>query len=204
VPRQKQGSTHLDARNPFVIDVHELGRRPGSMRPLNRTVTLRERLGDDVLGVPVGSDLTLTLRLESVVEGVLVSGTATARADGECVRCLDPLERDVEVDVQELYAYPESASAEADEDEVYHLDGDLLDIEPVVRDAVVLALPLQPVCTVDCPGLCVECGARLADDPEHTHTSVDPRWAALAGLGLVGSEGHGNAPDADLRETEET
>ncbi len=186
MPRHKLDTTpHLDARAPFVLDVHELGRRPGSMRRVTRTVALPHPFGDEVLGIAQGADLVLELRLESVMEGVLVSGTAGATALGECVRCLDPIEELVDVDVQELFAYPESSSAEADEDEVLRLDGDLLDLEPVVRDAVVLALPLQPVCSPDCPGLCVECGARLADDPDHAHAVADPRWAALAGLVAV-------------------
>lgn len=183
MPRHKQdASVHLDARAPFVLDVHELGRRPGSMRKVTRTVPAPHGLGDEVLGVPADRDLVLELRLESVMEGVLVSGTATTTADGECIRCLDPLTRAVEVDVQELFAYPESSSAEAGEDEILHLHGDLLDLEPVVRDAIVLALPLQPVCEPDCPGLCVDCGIRLADAPGHSHRSFDPRWAALSQL----------------------
>jgi uncharacterized protein len=63
------------------------------------------------------------------------------------------------------------------------LEGDLLDLEPLLRDAVVLALPFQPLCREDCPGLCIECGARLADDPDHQHEeAIDPRWATLQGL----------------------
>lgn len=166
----------LDHRAPLVVDTRELGRRPGSMRKASRTVPAPKDLGIDVFGVPEGSDLELALRLEAVMEGVLVSGTAWAEASGECVRCLDPLERELEVEFQELYAYP--GSVEGDE-EVHRLEGDLLDLEPAVRDAVVLALPLQPVCRDDCPGLCSECGARLADDPDHHHDAVDLRWAAL-------------------------
>ena len=116
-------------------------------------------------------DLELDLRLEAVMEGVLVSGTARGRAVGECVRCLEAMSEDVEVDVQELFVYPDKARVRdetdpaSDEKDEYELDGDLIDVEPVLRDAVVLALPFQPVCTPDCPGLCSECGARLADDP---------------------------------------
>ena len=71
-----------------------------------------------------------------------------------------------------------------DEDEdVSKLEDDLLDLEPLLRDAVVLALPFQPVCREDCPGLCPECGARLADEPDHQHEqAIDPRWAGLEGL----------------------
>ncbi|HEX5535350.1 MAG TPA: DUF177 domain-containing protein, partial [Actinomycetales bacterium] len=179
----------LDPRSPYVLDTHELGRRPGSMRKLQRSVPAPEDLGTEVIGVPAGSDLELDLRLEAVMEGVLVSGTARGLATGECVRCLDDVEREVDVDFQELFNYPDSRSSThhghrgkaaepgEDDEDTYELEGDLLDLEPVIRDAVVLALPFQPVCSEDCPGLCSECGARLADDPEHQHEDVDPRWA---------------------------
>jgi uncharacterized protein len=176
----------LDPRSPLVLDTHELGRRPGSMRTVQRTVPAPEDLGTDVIGIPTGSDLELDLRLEAVMEGVLVSGTVRGRASGECVRCLDAIDQEVEVDVQELFAYPERVRAAAvegdDEDEVRELVGDLIDFEPALRDAVVPALPFQPVCQADCPGLCSECGARLADDPGHAHDVVDPRWSALTSM----------------------
>ena len=89
-----------------MLDTRELGRRPGSMRTLSRSVPAPAHLGVDVLGVPEGSPLELDLRLESVVEGVLVSGTVPATVSGECVRCLDPVTAPLEVDLQELYAYP--------------------------------------------------------------------------------------------------
>jgi uncharacterized protein len=109
------------------------------------------------------------------MDGVLATGTASAQATGECVRCLADLDDEIVVDFQELYLY-----ADAGEEEL-SLEGDLLDLEPVLRDAVVLALPQNPVCGPDCPGLCPECGARLADDPDHTHgDAIDPRWAALS------------------------
>lgn len=118
----------------------------------------------------------MELRLEAVMEGVLVSGSAQTGLVGECVRCLERVEREHSVDFQELFVYPDS---DAEADEAYRLEGDLLDLEPVVRDAVVLAFPFQPVC----PGLCPQCGVRLADDPTHAHEAeVDPRWAALAQL----------------------
>ncbi|WP_337796296.1 DUF177 domain-containing protein [Actinopolymorpha rutila] len=161
-----------------MFDTRELGRRPGAQRKLRRSVPAPAGLGIDVLGVPEGTDIELALRLESVMEGVLASGTARVLLTGECVRCLEPLEQPLDVDFQELYAFPES---EIEDDEASRLEGDLLDLEPVVRDAVVLALPYQPVCSDDCPGLCPQCGARLADDPDHQHeAAIDPRWAALA------------------------
>jgi uncharacterized protein len=179
--REQEILNRPDPRDPLVINTRELGRRPGSMRQVSRTVQAPAELGNDVLGVPEGTDIAIELRLESVLEGVLVSGTARARAAGECVRCLEPIEQELDVGLQELYFYPESG-IEDDEEEVSRLEAELIRLEPVLRDAVVLALPLQPVCQIDCPGLCSECGARLADDPMHHHDVVDPRWAALQGL----------------------
>ena len=134
-----------------------------------------------MVGVPEGSDVELVVRLESVVEGVLVSGHARVRYLGECGRCLDPVGGDLVVDIQELYVYPES---DADDDEAERLAGDLVDLEPVFRDAVVLALPHQPVCRADCPGLCPTCGVPLAEVPGHVHERTDSRWAALAELDI--------------------
>lgn len=154
------------------------------MRKVRRDAEAPAELGTDVIGVPKGSALELDLRLESVMEGVLVSGTVRGRTAGECVRCLGDVESVVDADLQELYVYPGRAPEEkGEEDEdLRELTDDLIDLEPAIRDAVVLALPFQPVCQPDCPGLCPECGARLADDPQHHHESADPRWAALQGL----------------------
>jgi DUF177 domain-containing protein len=170
----------LDPRAPLVLDTRELGRRPGSQRMVTLTAEAPAELGIEILGVPEGSPVHLDLRLEAVMDGVLVTGTASADLEGECARCLEPIEDNVTVDLQELYLY-EPAGGDDEDDDVSRLEGDLLDLEPVLRDAVVLALPFQPLCQDDCPGLCAECGARLADDPEHRHDEpIDPRWAALA------------------------
>jgi uncharacterized protein len=162
------------------------------MRAVRRTVPAPADLGTDVLGIPEGSDLDLELRLEAVTEGVLVSGTVRGRASGECVRCLADVVVDVDADLQELYVHADRAAAAADsgghhsaadpDDDLRRLDGELIDLEPALRDVTVLALPFQPVCDPDCPGLCVTCGISLAADPEHHHDSLDPRWAALADL----------------------
>ena len=117
------------------------------------------------------------------MEGVLVTGTAQAGLDGECARCLGEIHDDVVADIQELFVYDDGDIAADEEADVSRLEGDLLDLEPLLRDAVVLSLPFQPLCRDDCPGLCAECGARLADDPGHQHDEpIDPRWAALEGL----------------------
>jgi uncharacterized protein len=154
----------------------------------DRTIPAPADLGIDVIGVPVGSDLDLEIRLESVAEGVLVTGTSRAHLVGECVRCLDPVEGEISTPFQELFFHAEQEVEGADEDEILRLTGDQLDLEPVVRDSLVPALPLAPVCRDDCPGLCPECGARLADDPGHGHEVIDPRWAALAELPTDGND----------------
>ncbi|MFF4696857.1 YceD family protein [Streptomyces chattanoogensis] len=190
-------NARLDHRSPLVFDTRELGRRPGTLKRLSRTVEAPRDLGNEVIGVPEGAPIELDLRLESVMDGVLVTGTARAAVKGECVRCLEPLERELDADFQEMFSYPdaddrsrpaESGDDAEDEEDTFFVEDDLFDLEPVLRDAVVLTLPLQPVCQDDCPGLCSDCGARLADDPDHHHDAVDARWAALQELVVTDDE----------------
>jgi uncharacterized protein len=158
------------------------------MQELQRTVVLPEDLGTEVIAIKAGSPVRIDVRLESVVEGVLVTGSVSGTATGACVRCLDPVELDVDAGFQELFAYTDRAAhhhevaGDSDEDEVHELVGDLVALEPVLTDAVVPTLPFKPVCREDCPGLCSECGIHLADDPDHHHESIDPRWSSLSGL----------------------
>ena len=180
MPENRNPQHRIDPGRPLVLDTRELGRRPGSMRPVQFPAPAPEGLGIDLIGVPAGAAVELDLRLESVMEGVLVSGTATAPLSGECGRCLETVDDELTVDLQELFVY---TGSEGDEGETARMEGDLLDLEPVLRDAVVLALPLTPLCRQDCRGLCAECGERLDDLPEdHAHGAPDPRWAALNGL----------------------
>jgi uncharacterized protein len=201
--KQEALNARLDHHAPLVFDTRELGRRPGALKRLSRSVPAPKDLGIEVIGVREGVTVELDLRLESVMEGVLVTGTACAPLAGECVRCLEPLERELEADFQEMYSYPDAddrsrhadTGDDAEEEDTLFLEGDLFDLEPVLRDAVVLALPLQPVCREDCPGLCAECGVRLEEDPDHHHDAVDIRWAALQGLAEANSDGEkDNAP----------
>jgi uncharacterized protein len=153
------------------------------VRTETRTVPAPADLHTGMAGVPEGSDLQLDVTLESVTDGVLVTAKAAAPVTGECARCLEPVTQTIEVSCRELFSYElsyEQGAGDADEDG-YALDGDLLDLEPVLRDALVLALPLAPLCRQDCPGLCAECGALLAQvGSEHGHDrAIDPRWAGL-------------------------
>lgn len=164
-----------------MLDAREVGHKPGASRAYSRRPPAPGGFGLDMIKVPEGEPIELELLAESVVEGVLVSGTVAADLAGECVRCLDPVTDEVEVDFRELYAYPDSATdTSTDEDEVSRVVDDHIDLEAAVRDAVLLALPSAPLCAPDCRGLCSGCGAKWAElPPEHTHETIDPRWAAL-------------------------
>jgi uncharacterized protein len=195
-----------------VFDTHELGRRPGALQRISRSVAAPGAPAvfgiEGVIGVPEGAPVEIELRLESVMEGVLVTGTARAEAEGECVRCLEPLRQEVAADFQEMFSYPDaddrgrSKKAEpgddAEDEDMIPLEDGMFDLEPVLRDAVVLALPMQPVCREDCAGLCPDCGIGLNDNPDHHHDAVDIRWAALQGLaGSLGTDEKDNMSGAE-------
>jgi uncharacterized protein len=152
--------------HPLVFDTRTLG--PGSVLRHTRTAPAPGDLGVELAGIPEGSELELEVQLEGVTEGVLVTVTVQAPLASECARCLEPFSSTTEVRFRELFGY------EANEEGGYLLEGDLLDLEPALRDALVLELPLAPLCAEDCPGLCVECGVRLADaGPDHGHAGPD-------------------------------
>ncbi|MGE2733895.1 YceD family protein [Mycolicibacterium vaccae] len=181
-------AAHRGSRSPLTIDVSRLGRRPGSMMTVQTTVPSPTRIGLELIAVEEGAPLDLDLRLESVSEGVLVSGTVSAPTVGECARCLKPLQGEVEIDLTELFAYPDSTTDETTEDDelprVSRNGGaDAVELQQPVIDAIGLVLPFSPVCGPDCEGLCPECGVPLATaEPGHHHEQIDPRWAKLAQL----------------------
>jgi uncharacterized protein len=180
----KSPQNHLDPRQPLVVDTTNLPRQPGATRALKRVIPAPENLGLELISIPVGSDVELDLELTSVSEGVYVSGRVRGSITGECGRCLNEIDESFEDSIKELYAYADTTTEETtDEDEVGRMQGDLIDLEPAVRDAVVLTLPTNPLCRPDCPGLCPECGVHFDDLPaDHSHQDVDPRWAALSNL----------------------
>jgi uncharacterized protein len=160
------------------------------MREFRRSVPAHSGLALDLVAVPDDASLVVDLRLESVTEGVLASGTVTAPIVGECGRCLDPVSGEVVAEFVELFAYEESTTDETtDQDEVHRVRDDYVDLEPVLRDAVVLGLPFAPLCRPDCGGLCPDCGQKLDELPDgHTHEKIDPRWASLAKFAEAGPE----------------
>lgn len=161
----------------FAVPVRDLMHAPGAMRELELDVPAPADLGNAVIGAAQGSSVRVDVRAESVHEGILITADVEVPVRGECVRCLNPVAFDERVEFQELFAY----SAEGD-NELEVVD-ETVDLEQPLRDAVVTALPFQPLCDPECAGLCPECGVRLDDHPGHAHEApVDPRLAGLAAL----------------------
>jgi uncharacterized protein len=185
------------ASEAFLFNSYELPRRAGEMKEYSLDLVTPERIGIDVIAVMAGEEIHLEMRLESVTEGVLVSAELSALADGECMRCLDPIEFQIDRRIQELYRYaPEKPHTKAerkrarqeaddlDEDDVLMMDADFINLEAPIRDAIVLDLPVNPLCSPNCLGLCPGCGVKWSSlENTHSHEVIDPRWAGLSGLG---------------------
>jgi uncharacterized protein len=160
---------------PFLVQVAALRKAPGTTRQERRSGVIDDLAAVGVVvppGAPVDADLTLS----SYPGGISVVGTVRAPWHGECRRCGGPVDGTVEPEVRERYA-PVGGS-DVDED-AYPLDGDELDLEPLARDAVLLELPLAPLCSPDCLGLCPRCGANWNLGPCACPPVGDPRWSAL-------------------------
>jgi uncharacterized protein len=188
------------APDSFKLNTYELPRRAGEMKEYELDIVVKEKFGVELISVPAGELIEIDARLESVTEGILLSADVYAVAQGECIRCLDPVEIVIERKIQELYNYEPTnergkkkrksstedlTSEDLDVADEFMMDGDILDLEIPVRDAIVLSLPTNPLCSQDCLGLCPECGSKWADLPEdHAHEVIDARWARLGGLTL--------------------
>lgn len=161
------------------------------MREFDLELTVSEKWGEGLVSIPAGEPLDLEVRLESVHEGILASGTVDTRSAGVCGRCLIDIAEPVEVEFQELFTYP------GDEASDFEVQDDHVDLETLVRDAIVLSLPFQPVCQPDCPGLDPTTGERLTENTDRSErTPVDPRWAALQQY-TSDSEGEGPGRASD-------
>ena len=190
----------------FQFNTHELPRRAGEMKEYQLDLEILEAVGVPLVAVPAGDVIEVDMRLESVAEGILLSADIYAIAKGECIRCLDPVEITVERKIQELYRYEPTndkggkrkkhssrtdTSDEIDLDAVDELwiDGNEMNLEIPIRDAVVLDLPVNPLCSEGCLGLCPDCGEKWEKLPEdHAHEVIDARWAGLAGLDFKNSD----------------
>jgi uncharacterized protein len=194
------------ARSVFIFNTHDLPHRAGEMREYQLSLLLSEPLGVDLLAIKPGESIEVELRITSVDEGVLATGEITAVATGECGRCLDPITWPIDEAFTELFYYETAASRAAEKgkkgaksiskreekkdidlevDELTFMIGDEIDLELPIRDAVILNLPVNPLCSDECPGLCQGCGEKWINLPaDHAHNPEDPRWAALKGLNL--------------------
>ncbi len=170
------------SRSVLRIGVLELRRRPGTERDV-RVSTPLPGLGITSAQVPEEAEVVVDATLEAIEGAVTVSGTVTAPWVGECRRCLEPVTGTVEATLSEVF------EPHPTEGETYPLEGDEVDLEPVVRDAVLLGLPLAPLCREDCPGPAPEAfpttvEADGPDDEADAEPPRDPRWAALDELHL--------------------
>lgn len=170
-------------QSPFKVNLHELPRRAGEMKEYSFNFPAPDNIGVPLLQIPIGSNISLSFRAESVDDGVLITGEVISNASGECGRCLEKIEMPIEQRFQELFLYASRRSENPEEDdELFVLDGDVADLEIPVRDAVILSMPLNPLCDEECEGLCSQCGEKWRDLPDdHAHEVVDPRWTGLAG-----------------------
>lgn len=165
------------AQSVYLENIRDLINHPGDMRERERTIVVPEQLGESLITVPAGESMHLDVRLESVHEGILATVDAQTTAHAECGRCLEPFTENLEVEFQELFAYSR------DDVHEYGVHGDHVDLEPPLRDAVVLSLPFQPVCRPDCPGIDPVTGKKRQDGGvEEAPERFDSRWEALSSL----------------------
>ena len=175
---------------PTTIDVSRLHRQPGSLLDLSFEFPAPGELHVAMARVPEGSPIEMGVSVESVVEGIWVSGTADVDVEAECSRCLDSVEWRQMVPIEQMFRYPATDARGAlieesqdDDEETPEVVVDTIDLHGPLRDAVVLSLPLAPLCSSDCQGICPTCGERVeVDGAPHDHPVSDPRWSALEQL----------------------
>jgi uncharacterized protein len=160
------------------ISVADLLGRPGAYRDLAVAAALEGIR--TALAKVTGDPVRAQLRAESVMEGILITGRIGASTVTQCARCLIELPAATDVEVCELFVAP---GHEGQDDDVYRVSGHEIDLEPMIRDALMLALPLHPLCREGCKGFCASCGADLnAGECSCTEEEADPRWAPLDAL----------------------
>ena len=180
--------------NPFILNTHDLPRRAGEMKEYELDIEAPVRIGVPLIGIPEGDIIEAYVRLESVTEGVLLSAEIYAVALGECIRCLDPVEQVIDRKIQELYRYEptnekgrkkrrEDEDVDLDAEDELQMEGDQMNLEMPIIDAIILALSVNPLCDEECMGLCPDCGEKWESLPDdHRHEVVDARWSGLASL----------------------
>lgn len=190
----------------WAVSVAQVASRAGQSKPIDTVFPAPEGIGDNVIGVEKGADVHVTGSFDSIVDGLILTERINAPVHAECTRCLKPITRDWTVDATAFFPYPSAdagkgsrhgsrdsrgshgevdiIAGEDESEDTYPLldNGSFADLEALIRDTLVEALPLQPLCKPDCLGLCSQCGADLNEDPDHHHDVVDTRFASLAAL----------------------
>ena len=179
---------------PFILNTYELPRRAGELKEYELDIEAPTRIGVPLIAVPEGDVIEADIRLESVTEGVLLSAEIYAVAIGECIRCLESVEVVIDRKIQELYRYEptnekgrkkrrDDEDIDLDIDDELQMEGDLMNLEIPIIDAIILTLPVNPLCSEECLGLCPDCGEKWANLPEdHAHEIIDARWSGLENL----------------------
>lgn len=184
--------------SPWAVSVAQVASRPGQSKEIDATFPAPSGIGDEIVGVDEGADVSVVGSFDSIVDGLILNARISAPVHAECTRCLKPIQRDWTVNVTSFFPYEDKSAAGkngkeeevdiiAGEDEAEDtyplLDGGVwADLEALLRDTLVEELPLQPLCKPDCKGLCSQCGIDLNENPDHQHDMTDIRFAALEGL----------------------
>lgn len=178
----------------WAVSVAQVASRPGQSKPIDTVFPAPSGIGDDIVGVREGADVRVVGSFDSIVDGLVFTGRIEAPLTAECTRCLKPIDPDWTVNATLFFPYDapgaddgrgngevEIIAGEDEAEDVYPLssDGAFADMESPLRDTLVEALPLQPLCREDCLGLCPQCGVDLNENPDHHHDVTDIRFAAL-------------------------
>ena len=170
--------------SPWAVSVAQVASRPGQSKEIDATFPAPSGIGDEIVGVDEGTDVSVVGSFDSIVDGLILNARISAPVHAECTRCLKPIQRDWTVNVTSFFPYEDKfAGVDEAEDTSPLLDvGAWADLEALLRDTLVEELPLQPLCKPDCKGLCSQCGIDLNENPDHQHDMTDIRFAALEGL----------------------
>lgn len=190
--------------SPWAVSVAQVASRPGQSKEIDATFPAPSGIGDEIVGVDEGADVSVVGSCDSIVDGLILNARISAPVHAECTRCLKPIQRDWTVNVTSFFPYEDKSAAgkggkagkngkeeevdiiagEDEAEDTYPLldGGAWADLEALLRDTLVEELPLQPLCKPDCKGLCSQCGIDLNENPDHQHDMTDIRFAALEGL----------------------
>ena len=170
------------------IPLVDLPRQPGAVQDFNFSVELPDDIKVYDVTVDNSENINVSVYLTSVSEGVLVDLDTEVEVTSTCYRCLNDVSETYDVKAQELYYYPgmrQKAIDEGDEtaDEMYEIENDTIDLGVLLRDSIILELPMRLLCDEDCEGMCPECAVPFAElEPDHAHEIIDDRWSGLAAL----------------------